>query len=124
MMPGTPSETVTPSLHNPGMALYLVHFDKPYHHACHYLGFVDTGRYALQEALDTRMAFHRAGRGSRLLGAVAAAGIDWTVVRTWEEGTRHDERRLKGHSSTRLCPTCNPASWQAHGQLVRVMTLT
>jgi hypothetical protein len=101
------------------MALYLIHFERPYRHASHYLGFLDTSRRSLQEALDTRMDFHRAGRGSRLLRAVSAAEIDWEVVRLWEEGTRTDERRLKGHSSTRLCPTCSQG-WEARGQLNRL----
>jgi hypothetical protein len=98
------------------MALYLIHLAEPYHHARHYLGFVDTSRHPLEGALESRLAFHRAGRGSRLLRAVSAAGIDWEVVRVWPDGTRSDERRLKGKASTRLCPTCNEG-WQARGQL-------
>jgi hypothetical protein len=103
------------------MALYLIHFAQPYQHANHYLGFVDTDRHPLQTALESRMAYHRAGRGSRFLRAVNAAGIDWEVVRVWEEGTRTDERRLKSHSSTRLCPTCNHLGWQAYGRLTNVI---
>ena len=98
------------------MAIYLIHFEQPYKHAQHYLGFVATDRYALVEALESRLAFHRSGRGSRLLRAVNAAGIDYEVVRIWEQGTRSEERRLKGKSSTRLCPRCN-RGWQARGQL-------
>jgi hypothetical protein len=102
------------------MALYLIHFQQPYHHAQHYLGFVDTSRHALEEALESRLAYHRAGRGSRFLRAVNAAGIGWEVVRVWENGTRTDERRLKGRSSTRLCPTCNHLGWQACGRLTNL----
>jgi hypothetical protein len=102
------------------MALYLIHFAEPYRHASHYLGFVDTARHPLEEALESRLDFHRKGRGSRLLAAVSAAGIDWEVVRVWEEGTRTDERRLKGKASTRLCPTCNRGGWQARGRLSSV----
>jgi hypothetical protein len=103
------------------MALYLIHFEQPYAHAGHYLGFVDTSRHALNEALESRLAFHRAGRGSRLLRAVNAAGIGWEVVRVWEDGTRSDERRFKGHSSTRLCPTCNHMGWQGYGRLTNLI---
>lgn len=102
------------------MALYLIHFEQPYAHAGHYLGFVDTARHSLEEALESRLAFHRAGRGSKLLRAVQEAGIAWDVVRIWEEGTRTDERRLKGRSSTRLCPTCNHLGWQACGRLTNL----
>jgi hypothetical protein len=90
------------------MAIYLIHFDQPYEHASHYLGFVDTAAHPLAEALPSRMNFHRTGRGNPLLKAVTDKGIPWSVVRVWETGTRTQERQLKGHSSTRLCPTCNP----------------
>lgn len=90
--------------------LYLVHFAEPFHHAKHYLGFVETNGRDAQVALDTRLAFHRKGRGSKLLRAVANAGIEFEVVRTWPTGDRNMERRLKGHSSTRLCPACEGES--------------
>jgi hypothetical protein len=58
--------------------------------------------------LAGRIAEHRAGQGSRLLAAVAAAGIGFTVARTWPGG-RELERRLKRrHNSPRLCPICSP----------------
>lgn len=90
------------------MAVYLIHFQRPFQHANHYLGFVDTSGHPLDEALLTRMSYHRSGRGSRLLKAVTVAGIPWQIVRVWPDGTRTQERQLKGRSSTRLCPTCNP----------------
>jgi hypothetical protein len=62
------------------------------------------------------MAYHRTGKGSKLMRAVTLAGIDWEVVRVWKNGTRSDERRFKGHSSTRLCPVCH-AGWEAYGRL-------
>lgn len=99
------------------MAIYLLHFSEPYRHAQHYLGFVDTSRHSFEEALESRMEFHRKGRGSRLLKAVTAAGIDWVVVRTWKDGTRTEERQLKGRSSTRLCPICNPLGYERRGIL-------
>ena len=95
--------------------LYLVHFAEPYEHARHYLGFVDhVGRDA-EKALASRLDFHRKGQGSRLLAVVTAAGIEWEVVRTWPDGDRTTERRLKGHSSTRMCPVCNPEGAHRHG---------
>ena len=99
------------------MAIYLLHFSEPFRHAHHYLGFVDTSRRDFPEALETRLEFHRKGRGSRLLAAVSQAGITWVVARTWEEGTRTDERRLKGRSSTMLCPLCNPLGYERRGIL-------
>lgn len=78
--------------------VYLVHFDTPYHHARHYLGYADD--------IAARLKEHRAGRGSRLCAVVRSAGIDFTFVRFWRGG-RRIERKLKNqHSAPRLCPIC------------------
>lgn len=83
--------------------IYLVHFERPFRHARHYIGW--TGG-----TLAARFARHRSlaplRRGSALLRAVFAAGIDFKVVRTWP-GTRDRERSFKinGHSAPR-CPIC------------------
>jgi hypothetical protein len=83
------------------VTVYLLCFERPYHHARHYLGFA--------EALEARLAAHRAGRGARLLEVIAAAGIGWRLARTWPGGDRALERRLKRwHNGPRLCPACTP----------------
>jgi hypothetical protein len=80
--------------------LYLIHFDRPLHHARHYLGYSDEARVRM------RMLVHRSGRGAKLLAALRKASIDWAVVRTME-GDRKRERQLKNrHNSPRLCPVC------------------
>lgn len=85
-----------------------MHFERPFKHAKHYIGFVDTaGGRDPQRALETRLDYHRKGQGSKLLRAVSLAGISFEVVRTWPTGDRTMERRLKGHSSTRYCPSCS-----------------
>ncbi len=87
--------------------IYLIHFSSPLHHAKHYLGFVEKAA-----GLARRLRYHRAGKGSKLLRAVAAAGIEFQVVRTWEEGTRTQERELKNHGyGPRLCPLCRPGDY-------------
>jgi predicted GIY-YIG superfamily endonuclease len=81
----------------PGV-VYLLHFERSYAHAAHYMGWT--------EDLNSRLARHRSGDGARLLAVIKAAGIGWTLARTWP-GTRALERRLKnrgGHA--RLCPIC------------------
>ena len=96
--------------------VYLVHLDRAYvggpgprAAARHYLGTTTD--------LPGRIAEHRAGKGSRLLAAVAAAGIGFTVARTWPGG-RELERRLKRrHNSPRLCPICSPRRRQAGATL-------
>lgn len=79
--------------------IYLVHLQRPYRHARHYLGWAAD--------VERRLAEHRAGRGSPLLRAAAAAGISFDVVRMWP-GTRFEERRLHRFKNTpaRLCPIC------------------
>jgi predicted GIY-YIG superfamily endonuclease len=78
--------------------VYLLHFDRPYRHAGHYCGFAAN--------LAARLAEHDAGHGARLLAVVKAAGIGWTLARTWP-GTRHTERALKRQGgAARRCPLC------------------
>ena len=79
--------------------IYLIHFDRPLHHARHYLGYCADG------TLEVRLIRHRAGRGARLLAVLRELNIGWRVVRVLE-GDRRFERRLKATSSTRLCPVC------------------
>ena len=79
--------------------VYLLHFDRPYHHARHYIGFTHN--------LARRTAMHRAGTGSPLVEAASRAGIEFTVARVWQNVTRRFERRLhKRHRVKPLCPLC------------------
>ena len=55
--------------------------------------------------LNSRLAQHATGRGARLLEVITAAGIGFTLARTWP-GTRSLERQLENRqNSPRLCPT-------------------
>jgi predicted GIY-YIG superfamily endonuclease len=86
--------------------VYLIHFNKPLAHARHYLGSTD--------GLERRLHEHEQGNGSKLLAAVARAGIPWQLARTWP-GDRAWERRLKRYKkSRRLCPICSAG---AHGRM-------
>jgi predicted GIY-YIG superfamily endonuclease len=78
--------------------VYLLHFDRPYRHARHYVGWASN--------VTRRLAEHEAGRGARLLTVVRAAGIGWQLARMWPGG-RARERQIKrqgGHA--RHCPLC------------------
>lgn len=88
--------------------IYLIHLDRPFHHAKHYLGYCEEGEE------QRRLERHRKGDGSKLLRAVNAAGIPYSIVRTWPNADRNQERRFKGHSSTRLCPTCKSLKNKNH----------
>ena len=86
--------------------VYLIHFDRPYKHALHYLGWAKN--------LDSRMEHHRRGNGARLLAVIQNAGIGWRVVRTWPGGRDVEARKKKQGSRGRHCPVCHPG-------LVKVM---
>jgi hypothetical protein len=79
--------------------IYLLHFERSYKHARHYLGWTTN--------LEERLERHRAGRGSPLIAAAVADGIQFELAATWP-GDRHEERRLHRYknSGARLCPIC------------------
>lgn len=79
--------------------IYLLHFERPFKHARHYLGWTEG-------PVEERIADHRSGRGARLTAVVSEAGIKFSVVKTWA-GTRALERRLKCRGKTALCPVCS-----------------
>ena len=82
--------------------VYLIHFDKPFKHARHYLGYTANERMYLK-----RIQHHRTNRGSRLLAAVNRAGIKWEVVRTWTEADGNFEQRIKACGNIpKYCPIC------------------
>jgi hypothetical protein len=79
--------------------IYLLHFDEPYQHARHYLGW--TGGQ-----LQVRLSEHAGGRGARLLAVVASAGIGWRLARTWAS-VRARERQIKRQGGlSHHCPMC------------------
>jgi predicted GIY-YIG superfamily endonuclease len=79
--------------------VYLIHLQRPYRHARHYLGWTLD--------VERRLAQPRAGGGSSLLRAAVATGIPFELAHTWP-GDRHLERRLHRYKNTpaRLCPIC------------------
>jgi predicted GIY-YIG superfamily endonuclease len=84
---------------------YLIHFDRPYKHAKHYLGYCNYD-------LEQRLEHHVTGQGARLMQVITQAGIGFTVVRTWK-GDRHFERRLKRWGSgAQFCPLCDSHAHQ------------
>lgn len=82
--------------------IYLIHFERPYKHARHYLGWAKN--------LDARLKHHRNGTGGRLMKVIKDEGIRWSVVKVWS-GDRHEERRMKNRGgSARHCPVCKRLS--------------
>lgn len=94
--------------------VYLLHFDRPYHHARHYTGYTTN--------LPARLTEHRNGRGARLLAVLATEGIGWTLARTWN-GTRTRARTLKNQGgASRRCPLCRPHRARTHHTTPQRMT--
>ena len=88
------------------MAVYLLHFDRPYQHARHYAGFAE------DDQLIDRIEVHRRatdgdGKHHRLMQVIRAAGIGFSLVRVWRGKDRTFERRLKDRNNlSRECPIC------------------
>jgi hypothetical protein len=68
--------------------VYLLHFDRPYRHARHYLG------WTADETVDARLARHRAGGGARLI-AVIRGGRDRVRARADVAGRSHGRAAAK-----------------------------
>jgi predicted GIY-YIG superfamily endonuclease len=82
--------------------IYLIHFDQPLKHASHYIGFVVS-----KKGLNKRIERHKSGQGAKILRAANEANINWSVVRTWPDGTRDEERKFKNRKNSKmLCPVC------------------
>ncbi|HEV2987319.1 MAG TPA: hypothetical protein VG759_02675 [Candidatus Angelobacter sp.] len=78
--------------------IYLLHYDRPLHHAQHYLGSCDDPQRIQDHGTGTSRA--------RLPEVFYQLGVQFIVARTWEGG-RTGERKLKNHKNARvLCPIC------------------
>jgi len=85
--------------------LYLLHFDPPYRHARHYLGYaVGTGRG--REYADTQARCVLLGAHELVMAAQAnMVGIE--VADVWVGEGRATQRRMRANGSlSRFCPIC------------------
>lgn len=83
--------------------VYIIHFEKPFKHAKHYVGYCDDQRF------EERIAEHRQARyQDSFMGKVNAAGIGWHVARTIPGADENLERRIKEvwKRTSALCPCC------------------
>lgn len=99
--------------------IYLLHFQRKYKHAGHYMGFVD-GSVA---SLRSRLKRHRAGFGARLLEVITRAGITFQLARVWrgEGADRNEERRMKkGNHVEQYCPICKNSTRIKNNQILRL----
>lgn len=79
--------------------VYVLHFDRPFGHARHYVGWAADA--------EARIAAHRSGCGGRLTHHAVRAGITLEVAALHPGVTRDFERRLKNRGgAARICPIC------------------
>lgn len=78
--------------------VYLLHFHQRYKHSRHYTGSTTN--------LAQRLDQHAKGHGARLLAVVQAAGITWTLARTWEGGKSRERQLKRQGGASRRCPIC------------------
>jgi len=81
------------------MAVYVLHFNPPYRHAKHYIGYTKIGLRRIER--------HMAGNGSPLVRAAIQFGCEVKVAHYFRKGTRDLERKLKNRKDTpRWCCEC------------------
>lgn len=91
--------------------IYLLHYDKPLHHAQHYLGSCDDPQRIQDHGTGTSRA--------RLPQVFFDLGVQFVVARTWEGG-RVGERKLKNRKNARmLCPICRAQKLKQHAKQQR-----
>jgi predicted GIY-YIG superfamily endonuclease len=82
--------------------VYLLHFERPYKHAAHYIGWT-------AGELEERLRAHQSGTGARLLEVVTNAGITFELARTWEGSRRVERVKKRQGGAGRCCPICRAA---------------
>jgi hypothetical protein len=90
------------------VTVYLLHFDRPYKHARHYIGYTPG-------SVRNRVALHRKGQGARLMAVVAGAGIGFKLARTWPGGRARERQIKRQGGASRCCPMCGVKSMKPRG---------
>jgi len=95
-------------------SVYLLHLQRPLAGARNQFGPSKAGHYlgwTQSRSVARRVALHARGQsGSKYMRQAYVEGCAFTLVRTWTDMSRDDERRLKQRkASGRLCPLCRAA---------------
>lgn len=86
--------------------VYILHFDRPYKHARHYIGYSNDD----PEKEGGRIEKHRNGQGANLTKVLKENGIGFTLDRVWVDVDRNFERRKKkSGGGSRHCTICKRA---------------
>jgi len=82
--------------------IYLLHFEPPYKHAKHYLGWASDRSWLERLEQQTRGLANCAN----LVRVAIDAGCTVVVARIWEGVDRNKERKMKKWGKSHLCPIC------------------
>lgn len=87
----------------PRGTVYLLHFDAPYQHARHYVGF--------STEIDNRLEVQLRGNGAKLVKRVLEAGINIRLAKEFPNVSLRFEIQLKNRGgATKWCPICKEES--------------
>jgi len=75
------------------MAVYIIRFSRPFHHARYYVGYCADWR------VNERLQEHQTGRGARICAAAVQAQISLSIVAVLP-GYREEELRIKARHNT------------------------
>jgi predicted GIY-YIG superfamily endonuclease len=88
----------------PHGTVYVLHFDQPFKHANHYIGFTT-------RTVEDRLVEHIIGDGSKFLAKVVAAGITFRLAVVFPNVDLRYEYQLKNRGGAkRVCPICQEKS--------------
>jgi hypothetical protein len=82
--------------------IYLLHFEPPYKHAKHYLGWASDRSWVERLAQQV----NGLAKCANLVRVALDTGCTVTVARIWEGVDRNRERRMKNWGKSHLCPIC------------------
>lgn len=81
--------------------VYLLHFEQPFRHARHYIGFTSA------PDPDVRLTEQLRGGGANLIKHVIAAGIPILLAKEWPAVPQAFEYQLKNRGgAAKTCPIC------------------
>lgn len=79
-------------------ALYILHFDRPLHHARHYAGATKN--------LQNRLVDHALGNGARITRELLLRRIGWQLARCWTIPWPWEQHLKKMKHTPDYCPIC------------------
>lgn len=96
------------------MTVYVLHFEPPYRHAAHYIG------YTPDETAARRFGEHLRGVGSPLVKAALKAGSRVVLAHEYPAAGRDFERSLKARRDTKLWCGCCGVHRRPHPSPARI----